>query len=300
MQNRHRTTLEQWRALQAVVDNGGYQQAAEALHRSASSLNHAIAKLQQQLGVPLLQLQGRKAVLTPAGEVLLRRSRQLTDDAHQLENLADNLGIGWEPELKLAVEPLLPRPALYTALHRFYPQSRGSRLQVRETVITGTHEAILEGSVDIAICGPLPKGVLGEPIGVADILPVVHPEHPLATRDEPLTAEALSRELQLVIRDSGRNPVENQGWLRAEQRWTLESFEAAIELLLTGIGFCWLPRHRVDPMIRRGSLKVLSIREGNLRQIPLHLVVPRPDQLGPCGQVLLRELQQIRLPTRTP
>ncbi|WP_210397407.1 LysR family transcriptional regulator [Motiliproteus sediminis] len=295
MPNRHRTTLEQWRALQAVVDHGGYQQAADALHRSASSLNHAIAKLQQQLGVPLLQLQGRKAVLTAAGEVLLRRSRQLTDDAHLLESLADNLGIGWEPEVRLAVEPLLPRPMLYRALQQFYPQSRGSRLQVRETIITGTHEAISEGSVDLAICGPLPKGVLGEPIGAVDILPVVHPQHPLAQASAPLTADALSRELQLVIRDSGRKPMENQGWLRAEQRWTLESFEAAIELLQTGIGFCWLPRHRVEPLIRRGALVVLAIREGNLRRIPLHLVVPRPDRLGPCGQLLWQELQQIRL-----
>jgi len=295
MARKHRTTLEQWRVLQAVVDLGGYVQAAESLHRSPSSLNHAIAKLQQQMGVPLLEVRGRKAELTRAGEVLLRRSRQLTDDAYQLETLADNLGLGWEPELKLAIEPLLARPLLYRALQRFYPLSRGSRLVVKETVITGTHEAISEGSVDIAICGPLPKGFLGEPIGVVDMIPVAHPEHPLAQRDKPLSSDELSRELQLVIRDSGRNPVENQGWLRAEQRWTLESFEAAIELLLTGTGFCWLPRHRVEPLLRRAVLRQLLIREGNLRRVPLHLVVPRPDQLGPCGQVLLHELQQIKL-----
>lgn len=290
----YRTTLEQWRMLQAVVDHGGYVQAGQRLHRSPSSINHAIAKLQQQLGVTLLEVRGRKAELTRAGEVLLRRSRQLTDDAQQLEALADNLGLGWEPELKLAVEPLFPRPLLYQALQRFFPQSRGSRLVVKETIITGTTEAIHEGSVDIAISGPLPKGVLGEPLGSVEMLPVVHPAHPLAAA-ESVSSSELSRELQLVIRDSGRNPVENQGWLRAEQRWTLESFEAAIELLLTGIGFCWLPRHLVQPLLRRGALQQLPVREGTTRTIPLHLVVPRPDRLGPCGQVLLQELQQIRL-----
>lgn len=57
----HKTTLEQWRILQAVVDHGGYFHAAEVLHRSQSSLNHAVKKLEHQLGVTLLEVKGRKA-----------------------------------------------------------------------------------------------------------------------------------------------------------------------------------------------------------------------------------------------
>ena len=72
-----RVTLEQWRTLQAVVDHGGFAQAAEAIHRSQSSVSYTVARMQEQLGVPLLRIEGRKAVLTEAGEVLLRRSRQL-------------------------------------------------------------------------------------------------------------------------------------------------------------------------------------------------------------------------------
>ncbi|MCP3291660.1 helix-turn-helix domain-containing protein, partial [Aeromonas hydrophila] len=64
---RPKSTFEQWRIFQAVVDCGGYAQAAEALNKSQSSLNHAVAKLQQSLGVALLEVRGRKAVLTPAG-----------------------------------------------------------------------------------------------------------------------------------------------------------------------------------------------------------------------------------------
>ena len=72
---RAKSTLEQWRILQAVVDHGGYAQAAEQLNKSQSSLNHAVAKLQHQLGIQLLEVKGRKAYLTEQGEVLLRRSR---------------------------------------------------------------------------------------------------------------------------------------------------------------------------------------------------------------------------------
>jgi DNA-binding transcriptional LysR family regulator len=56
-----RSTLEQWQVLQAIVECGGYAQAAEALHRSQSSVSYMVAKLQEQLGVELLEIDGRRA-----------------------------------------------------------------------------------------------------------------------------------------------------------------------------------------------------------------------------------------------
>lgn len=103
-----RVTLDQWRTLQAVVDHGGFAQAAEALHRSQSSISYTVARMQEQLGVPLLRIDGRKAVLTEAGEVLLRRSRQLVKQAGQLEELAHHMEQGWEPEVRLVVDAAYP------------------------------------------------------------------------------------------------------------------------------------------------------------------------------------------------
>lgn len=108
MPYRPKSTLEQWRILQAVVDAGGYTQAAERLNKSQSSLNHAVSKLQSQLGVELLEVIGRKAQLTAAGEVMLRRSRILTQQIEDLELLADNLDKGWEPEIRIATELAYP------------------------------------------------------------------------------------------------------------------------------------------------------------------------------------------------
>jgi DNA-binding transcriptional LysR family regulator len=284
--NKHKSTLEQWRILQAVVDFSGYAQAGEALHRSPSSLNHAVNKLQEQLGIELLKVQGRKARLTPQGAVLLRRSRQLSDDARLLEQLADSLQMGWEPELCIAVEPIFPRQRLFRALKTFYPVSRGTRIRVMDTVLTGTVEAINEGIADLAICAMPPKGYLGDPLGSTELLAVAHPEHALSRTKHPLTQQDLYRELQVVIRDSGKKPVEHLGWLKAEQRWTLDSFDAALELLYHGIGFCWLPEHLVRQPLAAGRLTQLCIREGRARSIVFHLVVPKPDLLGPCGQRL--------------
>lgn len=106
-----RVTLDQWRTLQAVVDHGGFAQAAEALHRSQSSVSYTVARMQEQLGVPLLRIDGRKAVLTEAGNVLLRRSRHLVKQASQLEDLAHHMEQGWEAEVRLVVDAAYPSAA---------------------------------------------------------------------------------------------------------------------------------------------------------------------------------------------
>ena len=62
-----KTSLEQWAVLAAVVDEGGYAQAAAALHRSQSAVSYAVGRLQEELDVPLLVIEGRKAVLTQIG-----------------------------------------------------------------------------------------------------------------------------------------------------------------------------------------------------------------------------------------
>ena len=80
-----RTSVEQWAVLAAVVDEGGFAQAAAALNRSQSAVSYAVARLQEALDVPLLAIEGRKAVLTAHGQVLLKRARSLIVDLGTLE-----------------------------------------------------------------------------------------------------------------------------------------------------------------------------------------------------------------------
>ncbi len=56
-----RITLDQWRALIAVVDQGGYAKAASVLHRSQSSVTYLVQKLESQLGVKVFELKGRRS-----------------------------------------------------------------------------------------------------------------------------------------------------------------------------------------------------------------------------------------------
>jgi hypothetical protein len=61
-----RVTLAQWKMLAAVVDHGGFARAAEAVYKSPSTLNHAVQKLEEQLGVQALCQAVGKPISAPA------------------------------------------------------------------------------------------------------------------------------------------------------------------------------------------------------------------------------------------
>ena len=130
---RTRVTLEQWRAALAVADEGGFAAAARSLAKSQSSVSHAVARLQEQLGVPLFRLAGRRAELTAAGHALLRRARYLLRDALALEETAQVLAQGWEAEVTVAVDTIVPMALLLRGLERFAAQAPETRVQVMET-----------------------------------------------------------------------------------------------------------------------------------------------------------------------
>src|SRR5258707_12004697 len=119
MANVPRITLEQWRALQAVVEAGGYAQAAERLHKSQSTLTYAVQQIQKLLGVQVFEIKGRKAVLTRPGQVLYRRAKTLLEEAALLERGAAEMTKEWQPEIRLAVEVIFPTWLMPESLEAF-------------------------------------------------------------------------------------------------------------------------------------------------------------------------------------
>ncbi len=286
-----RVTLEQWRTLQAVVDHGGFAQAAEALHRSQSSISYTVARMQDQLGVPLLRIDGRRAVLTDAGAVLLRRSRQLVNQASQLEDLAHHMEQGWEAEVRLVVDAAYPNARLIRALTAFMPQSRGCRVRLREEVLSGVEEVLQEGVADLAISGYGIPGYLGTELSAIEFIAVAHPEHALLSMGRALSVQDLHGHMQVVIRDSGRQQPRDVGWLGAEQRWTVGSLATATSFVGSGLGFAWLPRHMIDRELREGTLAALPLEQGGSRHPTFYLYSNKDKPLGPATQILVELLR---------
>lgn len=282
-----RITLDQWRALLAVVDSGGYAQAAGSLHKSQSTVSHAVHRIETLLGVKLFEIQGRKAVLTAAGSVLARRGRRLVDQAASVENIAASLAAGWEAEISIAVDAIFPTWLILDCLHRFAEERPETRLELYDTVLGGTDEALLERRVDLAISAHLPQGFFGEYLTRVRFLPVAAPFHPLHQLRRGLTYEDLRPHRQIVIRDSGSQRLRSAGWLGADQRLTVSHKATSIRAILMGLGFAWLPEALIHDELASGQLKPLTLVEGGKPDISLFVTLSAPDAAGPGVRRLL-------------
>ncbi|GAC1666423.1 MAG: LysR family transcriptional regulator [Steroidobacteraceae bacterium] len=283
-----RISLEQWRALLAVVDAGGYAQAASVLHKSQSAVTYAVQKMEELLGVKIFEMVGRKAHLTPTGEVLYRRAKALLDEAGALEGAAGRLAAGWEPELRLAVEIIFPTWLLLECFARFGEERPQTRIELHESVLSGTEEALLQRKVDLAICSQMPPGFVGDPLMRMRFLPLAHPEHPLHRLGRELTLQDLRSHRHLVIRDTG-SQRRSGSWLGAEQSWTVSHKATSIRAAVMGLGFAWFPEETVRGELERAELKPLPLREGGERWAELYLVYADRDYAGP-GALRLAEI----------
>ncbi len=284
-------TLEQWRALMAVVDAGGYAQAAETLHKSQSAVTYAVQKLESQLGVKAFEIRGRKAMLTPTGRLLYRRAKALLEDARALERAARTLSAGWEAEIRVVAEILFPSWLLLQCLERFGAESQHTRIEVVESVMGGTAEALLSGRADLAISPQVPTGFLGDPLMRMRVIPVARPDHPLHRYGRKLTVRDLRAHRHLVVRDSGLLRDPRSVSVEVDQRWTVSNLSTSIEAARMGCGFAWYPEEKIREELATGALAPLPLSEGGERFVELYLILPDRDAAGP-GTLRLAEILQ--------
>jgi DNA-binding transcriptional LysR family regulator len=283
-----RIALEQWRTLIAVVDAGGYAQAAESLHKSQSAVTYAVQKLEAVLDVKAFEIQGRKAVLTPTGQLLYRRARALLDEASGLEKAARSLSAGWEPEIRIAVEVLFPTWLILECLDRFGKEAPDTRIELIESVISGTEEALLSGHATLAIAGRTPPGLSADPLIRLRLVPAASPEHPLHHLKRKVTQKDLRAHRQLVVRETGQ-ARDAQTSVEATQRWTVSNMSTSIIAARAGYGYGWYPEYKIREELEAGTLKALPLREGGERFVELYLVFADREAAGP-GAVRLADL----------
>ena len=143
--------LRQIEYLQAVIENGNFYLAAEQCNVSQSAISQQIKKLEDELGVKLLERHNRTFSLTPAGEHFYRKSLIISGDLRQLvretKRIADNdhavLRIGYYKGYH--GDELSETIALFSEKHP----------TVDINIIVGSHEelyhAMENNSVDLAI-----------------------------------------------------------------------------------------------------------------------------------------------------
>lgn len=286
-----KVSLEQWRMFKAVVEHGGFNQASKQVFKSQSSIHTAIGKIEHTLGVKLFKVEGRKTILTSNGRLMLRRAEYLLNEANKLEAVGETLGKGVESSLRVAVDEILSQKSLYDALHQVSIEYPNLQVELVETILSGAQESLENLTVDIAISPYKPANAYSEPLCNVEFLLVAHPEHPLHQLDRKLTLEDLKSHRQIVIRDSSILNKKNEGWLGANQRWTVTHLHTSINMIASGLGYAWLPLLAIQKYLDGGQLKALPMGEFSARSASLFLSFQDVDALGPAAHAFIRQMK---------
>jgi DNA-binding transcriptional LysR family regulator len=288
----NKVTLEQWRALLAVIDAGGYAKAAELLNKSQSAVSYAISQLETALGVKVFQLQGRKAVASPAGELLYRRAKQLLEQAERLEKSAGCLSVHVEPLVKIAADIIIPPARVLQCLALFAKDFPDTRVEIFESVLSGTEDALLQRQVDLAIGGRVPTGFMGEKLVTVTMHGVSSADHPLQLLGRPINSEDMRQHRQIIVRDSGLYRRRTEGWQEADQRWTVSHIKTSLDAIRMGLGYAWIPDAYTNEDIAAGRLKYLPVEVGAEREVTTYLTFADRDFAGPATRHLAEVLKK--------
>ncbi|GGY95322.1 MAG: hypothetical protein PWP74_596 [Shewanella sp.] len=284
-----KTSIEQWQLFAAVIEHGSIASAAEHHHRSQPAVSYQLNQLQQRLGVELLQLQGRRLVLTEAGSALLAQAQLLLNGFHDLELRADAIHAGRRAVVNLVVDSMFPQAWLFAGLKAFHQQYKQTQVHVKESVKDEGILQLQQQAGDLYLISLPPTSALEKQF-VMDVqfICVAHSQHPLLQVTQELRRSQLASYPMIQVVDKQSQQLSHQ-YPAAQESWYFTSIDAAIGAVVNQLGFGWLPQQQVAPLLADGTLASIGM---NSRSTPLYFVRDDSSRHDPTVQALSEALQQ--------
>ncbi|NVK24201.1 MAG: LysR family transcriptional regulator [Gammaproteobacteria bacterium] len=285
-------TLEALVVIDAIETRGSFASAAEQLNKVPSALSYIVQKLEEQLGVTLFEKQGRRSVLTPAGRHLLEEGRKVMTSVNTLSEQTRTIANGWESKIRIAVDSIFETSKLFECLNSFLQQHPNIEIDIREEVMNGGWEAIIDDKVDLVIGAPAPmpqqKGLRGINICNVTSSLMVNNDHPLTKLQRSVTLSDLKPYRTVVVHDSAKfNIPWSINIVEQSSRFYVSSVVHKISAIKAGIGIGFLPTHIVKSELEAGELVCVDVEDSS-RKIE-HLMAWKLTNRG-LGLKRLREM----------
>jgi DNA-binding transcriptional LysR family regulator len=252
-------TLEAIQLLDAISRRGSFALAAEELGKATSSLSYGLRKVEQELDVLLLDRSAHRAHLTPAGQVLLAEGLPLLRAASRLEVQVRQIAHGWESRVAIVLDALLPWAPLMALIQEFAAVSPNTSITLRQEVLAGNWDALLQGRADLVIGAPgkppTHAGLRSRPLLQLPFTFAVAPHHPLSRAKEPVDPAAIQPYRAAAIADTAHFlPVRTVGLLPGQDVLSVPNLEAKLAAQCLGLCVGWLPEWLARKEIATGRL----------------------------------------------
>jgi DNA-binding transcriptional LysR family regulator len=281
----------------AVAEERSFSRAAAKVHRTQPAVSQAVRRLESDLGEVLFDRSSKSGTLTDAGRVLEHYGQRLVRLAEETESAMRELrdlrrGRVLIGANEAAVHALLPLIAQFRSGH---PQIQ---VDVRRVPSRQVGVEVLQGSLDFGMLTfqPAERGLDAVTFGPDELVMLVHPKHPLASRKQVSMAE-FGRET--VIAHNDPSPARERVLRVFEQKHapiniqlalpSLEAIKRAVEMRM---GVALLPKRCALSEISRGQLAAVRIPQVRLTR-QLRLVYRRTGDLSHAAGAFLAVARQL-------
>lgn len=291
--------LEQLEYIAAVVQHGSLRRASEALHLSQPALSEAVAKLERELGVTLLERRRSGARISPEGRELLGNMTDVLEAADRLRTAAGDRSRSARA-IRVGTVNTGTSSLVVPAVRAFQDSRPATTVEVLDLQQPEIQRALGEGSLDLglvnAVGGPLggdsvPDHLTGTVLVHGAPVVVLPADHPLAAHDT-LTADHVRQERFVAMRAGYAMHGFARRLFGGEQPSTTYVTDGAAMgklMVAEGLGLTVLPDYSVvgDPLHRAGLITVRPLR-GERTTVSMVLLQRRDEHL-PQGVQDLRD-----------
>lgn len=240
--------LRDLRYLVALADTRHFGKAAARCHVSQPTLSAQLKKLEEYLGVELIERQPRRVALTEVGEQLVVRARRIVDDSDELLSMARGQRDPLSGSLKLALIPTIGPyllPQIAKQLRKHLPKLK---LMLYEYQTEPLLRALRAGEIDMGILA-LPvhaDGVDTCKLYDEDFVIALPKGHPLSDKASVKLNELASDALLLLedghcMRDQALDICAHAD-LDEDQDYRATSLETLRQMVAAGMGVTLLPK----------------------------------------------------------
>lgn len=288
-------SLDQLRVLVTIADTGSFSAAGRTLRRAQSAISQSVATLEGTQGVTLFDRSGHRPRLTDIGRVLVAQARMVLASAARFEAVAASTHVGTEPELALAIDPLVPTAPLIESLRALRETFPHLPVIFSTEGLGGAERRLRSGDAALALClliPVVPEDIAAFPLLGVRLTPVVASGHPLAALDRPATRSDLEQFVQLVLSDP-INPGGPSYGVTGASLWRFVDLARRLDFLLAGFGWCRMPAHLIADHVVAGRLVPLELAmelSSSPDTLTIYAAHMRNRILGSAGCWLLNDL----------
>jgi DNA-binding transcriptional LysR family regulator len=257
-------TLRQLKVFESVARHLSFSRAAEELHLTQPAVSMQVKQLEEQAGLPLTEMVGKRVYLTEAGEEVARHARRIAQQLREAGEALDAIkGVrGGRLSLGVISTAKYFAPRLLAEFRRRQP---GVELQLgvynRETVV----RKLAENEIDLAIMGQPPQDfpTVAEAFADHPLVIIAAPDHPLA-REKQVDPVLLNEET-FIIREPGsgtRATMERyfaDAGVVPRHHMELISNEDIKQAVMAGLGVAFISAHAVSLECEVGRLVILAV-----------------------------------------